>query len=109
LPFTSAEKSRAPIYRPSRKSHRRKKRNSSHANQRYQHYKEGYSVVTREDLARFYYYQPAVQRVSVVDVKVPKDLKVGYIMGAGDEIRLCCSRLAWTSRCFQQRNLPWKI
>jgi hypothetical protein len=27
-----------------------------------------------------------VQRVSIVDVKVPKDLKVGYIMGAGDEI-----------------------
>ena len=30
--------------------------------------------------------QPAAQRVSVVDVKVPKDLKVGYVMGAGDEI-----------------------
>ena len=49
-------------------------------------YEEGYSVVTREDLGTFYYYQPAVQHVSVVDVKVPKDLKVGYIMGAGDEI-----------------------
>jgi hypothetical protein len=49
-------------------------------------YDEGYSVVTREDLGTFYYYQPAMQRVSIVDVKVPKDLKVGYIMGAGDEI-----------------------
>ena len=49
-------------------------------------YAEGYSVVTREDLGTFYYYQPAEQRVSIVDVKVPKDLKVGYIMGAGDEI-----------------------
>jgi LmbE family N-acetylglucosaminyl deacetylase len=49
-------------------------------------YSEGYSLVTREDLASFYYYQPAVQRVSVVDVKVPKGLKVGYIMGAGDDI-----------------------
>jgi LmbE family N-acetylglucosaminyl deacetylase len=52
----------------------------------HQNYKEGYSVVTREDLGTFYYYQPAVQRISVVDVKVPKDLNVGYIMGAGDEI-----------------------
>jgi hypothetical protein len=51
-----------------------------------QNYKEGYSVVTREDLGTFYYYQPAVQRVSIVDVKVPKDLKVGYVMGAGDDI-----------------------
>ena len=49
-------------------------------------YGEGYAVVTREDLGTFYYYQPAVQHVSVVDVKVPKDLKVGYIMGAGDDI-----------------------
>jgi len=49
-------------------------------------YGEGYSVVTREDLGTFYYYQPALQRVSIVDVKVPKDLKIGYIMGAGDDI-----------------------
>ena len=49
-------------------------------------YNEGYSVVTRDDLGTFYYYQPAVQHVNVIDVKVPKDLKVGYIMGAGDEI-----------------------
>jgi hypothetical protein len=49
-------------------------------------YREGYTVVTREDLGTFYYYQPAVQRVSVVDVNVPKELKVGYIMGAGDTI-----------------------
>ena len=49
-------------------------------------YSEGYSLVTRDDLASAYYYQPALQRVSVVDVNVPKDLKVGYIMGAGDDI-----------------------
>ena len=49
-------------------------------------YAEGYTVVTRDDLDTFYYYQPAVQRVSVVDVKVPAELKVGYIMGAGDDI-----------------------
>jgi LmbE family N-acetylglucosaminyl deacetylase len=49
-------------------------------------YQEGYSVVTRDDLGTFYYYQPAMQRVSIVDVKIPKDLKLGYVMGAGDEI-----------------------
>lgn len=49
-------------------------------------YTEGYSLVTREDLDSFYYYQPALQRISIVDVKVPKDLTVGYVMGAGDEI-----------------------
>jgi LmbE family N-acetylglucosaminyl deacetylase len=47
---------------------------------------EGFHVVTRDDLDTFYYYQPAVQRVSLVDVKVPGGLKVGYVMGAGDDI-----------------------
>lgn len=49
-------------------------------------YSEGYSVVTREDLDTFYYYQPAVQHVSVVDVSAPPSLKIAYIMGAGDDI-----------------------
>ncbi len=49
-------------------------------------YSEGYPLVTREDLASAYYYQPALQRVSIVDVKVPAGLKVAYIPGAGDEI-----------------------
>lgn len=51
-----------------------------------QKYREGYTLVTREDLGSFYYYQPARQGVSIVDVQVPHDLKVGYIMGAGDDI-----------------------
>jgi len=49
-------------------------------------FSEGYTLVTREDLGSFYYYQPAVQRVSIVDVRAPHDLKIGYIMGAGDDI-----------------------
>jgi hypothetical protein len=49
-------------------------------------YGEGYTLVAREDLGSFYYYQPARQRVSIVDVRAPHDLKVGYIMGAGDDI-----------------------
>jgi hypothetical protein len=49
-------------------------------------FSEGYTLVTREDLGSFYYYQPALQRVSIVDVQVPHDLKVGYVMGAGDDI-----------------------
>jgi hypothetical protein len=51
-----------------------------------QNYSDGYTIVTRDDLDTFYYYQPALQRVSVVDVKVPNNLKIGYIMGAGDDI-----------------------
>lgn len=49
-------------------------------------YSEGYTLVTRVDIGSAYYYQPAIQRVSLVDVKLPADLRVGYVMGAGDDI-----------------------
>lgn len=49
-------------------------------------YSEGYTLVTRDDLGSFFYFEPAVQHISIVDVKVPPELKVGYIMGAGDDI-----------------------
>lgn len=49
-------------------------------------YVDGYSLVARPDLGGFFYYQPALQRASIVDVKIPAGLKIGYIMGAGDDI-----------------------
>jgi LmbE family N-acetylglucosaminyl deacetylase len=48
-------------------------------------YSESYQLITREDIGSFYYYRPAVQHVSIVDVTVPKDLKVAYIQGAGED------------------------
>lgn len=49
-------------------------------------YSQSYTLVTRQDLGSFYYFEPAVQHISIVDVKVPQNLKVGYVMGAGDDI-----------------------
>jgi hypothetical protein len=43
-------------------------------------------VVTRDDLGTAYYFRNATQPVSVVDVKVPGSLRVGYIPGVGDDI-----------------------
>ncbi len=56
-------------------------------------FSEEYSLVAREDLGSFYYYQPATQRVSIVDVRVPHDFKIGYIMGAGDDIPTALQQL----------------
>jgi len=49
-------------------------------------YAEGFKLLTRPDLDSFYAYHPATQNVQAVDVKLAPNLKVGYIMGAGDEI-----------------------
>jgi hypothetical protein len=68
-------------------------------------YSEGYSVVTRPDLGTAYYYQPASQRVSLVDVNVPTDLTVGYIMGAGDEIPTILGQLGINVRIITPEEL----
>jgi LmbE family N-acetylglucosaminyl deacetylase len=49
-------------------------------------YAEGFKVITRPDLDSYYAYRPATENVQAVDVKLPSQLRVGYIMGAGDEI-----------------------
>jgi LmbE family N-acetylglucosaminyl deacetylase len=49
-------------------------------------YAEGFKVITRPDLDSYYAYRPATENVQAVDVKLPPQLRVGYIMGAGDEI-----------------------
>lgn len=49
-------------------------------------YEQGFKVISRPDLDSYYAYSPATQKVQAVDVKLPARLRVGYIMGAGDEI-----------------------
>jgi hypothetical protein len=49
-------------------------------------YSEGFKIMSRPDLDSFYAYHPATQNVQAVNVKLPSGLKIGYLMGAGDEI-----------------------
>jgi LmbE family N-acetylglucosaminyl deacetylase len=49
-------------------------------------YAEGFKVITRPDLDSYYAYRPATENVQAVDVKLPGQIRVGYIMGTGDEI-----------------------
>lgn len=49
-------------------------------------YAEGFKIITRPDLDSYYAYHPATEKVQAVDVKLPPRLRVGYIMGTGDEI-----------------------
>jgi LmbE family N-acetylglucosaminyl deacetylase len=72
-------------------------------------FSEGYTLVSREDLGSFYYYQPAVQRVSIVDVKAPHDLKIGYIMGAGDDIPMVLKQVGMDVRIIPAETLGSEI
>jgi hypothetical protein len=49
-------------------------------------YTEGYDVIEHRDLETRYLYHPAATKVRGVDVKVAPNLKVGYVMGVGDDV-----------------------
>jgi LmbE family N-acetylglucosaminyl deacetylase len=45
----------------------------------------GYSVISYPHIETHYIYRPATAKVEVFDVKVAGGLKVGYVMGSGDD------------------------
>jgi LmbE family N-acetylglucosaminyl deacetylase len=49
-------------------------------------YTQGYDVIEHRDLETRYLYHPAATQVRGIDVKVAANLKVGYVMGVGDEV-----------------------
>ena len=49
-------------------------------------YGEGYRVIAHRDLEPRHLYRDAVTEIRAIDVKVAPGLKVGYIMGVGDEM-----------------------
>src|SRR5271170_7378227 len=49
-------------------------------------FSEGVQQVGYPGVRPYYYYHPATYRARGVDVKVAPNLKVGYIMGTGDEV-----------------------
>jgi hypothetical protein len=67
---------------------------------------QGFDVVSRSDLDTFYYYYPAALDVSAVNVKVPPHLRVGYIMGAGDEIPATLKQLGIDVEVIPPAALP---
>ena len=49
-------------------------------------YKEGFTTVTWPGLRPYPSYRPATYRTTGVDLQTPADLKVGYIMGTGEDV-----------------------
>jgi LmbE family N-acetylglucosaminyl deacetylase len=47
---------------------------------------EGFTTAGYPGLRPYYLYSPATYRLRAVDVKLPPNLKVGYIMGTGDDV-----------------------
>ncbi len=54
---------------------------------------EGFVEISAPDVGRCDWYRPATHSVRGVDIDLPKDLRVAYVMGSGDEIPAALSFL----------------
>lgn len=66
---------------------------------------EGYTTITARDLGRNYFFRPALKRLRVVDVKVAEGLRVGYVMGSGDNVPLALGELGVQTHLLDSADL----
>ncbi|MEP7119243.1 MAG: PIG-L family deacetylase, partial [Acidobacteriota bacterium] len=68
-------------------------------------YREGYELIDQRDLDLGYLYRPATVAVRGIDVTVLPNLKVGYVMGVGDQVPLGLQQLGATVTLLGEREL----
>ena len=68
-------------------------------------YREGYEVVDHRDLEVRYLYRPAITEVRGVDVTTVAGLKVGYVMGIGDQVPMGLQQLGAQVTLLGERDL----
>ncbi|HXW08547.1 MAG TPA: PIG-L family deacetylase [Vicinamibacterales bacterium] len=56
-------------------------------------YRDGYTVLRHRDLETRYLYRPATSTVRGVDVEIAAGLRVGYVMGVGDDVPSALAQL----------------
>ena len=68
-------------------------------------YKEGYDVLEHRDLETRYLFHPSSIQVRGIDVRVAPDLRVGYVMGIGDEVPAAIAQLGATVTMLGEQDL----
>ena len=68
-------------------------------------YREGYQAITYPDLETRYLFREAHSVLRGVDVKLPGNLTVGYIMGIGDDIPAAISQLGLQVHLLESSDL----
>jgi LmbE family N-acetylglucosaminyl deacetylase len=68
-------------------------------------YREGYELIDQRDLELRYLYRPSTADVRGVDVAIVPGLKVGYVMGIGDQVPLGLQQLGAQVTLLGEREL----
>lgn len=68
-------------------------------------YREGYTTIRHRDLETRYLYREATASVRGADVKIAPGVKVGYVMGVGDEVPAGLAQLGIDVQLLGERDL----
>jgi hypothetical protein len=68
-------------------------------------YTEGYAIIAKRDLETRLLYRPSTISVRGIDVAVPAGLKVGYVMGVGDQVPSGIAQLGATVTLLGEKEL----
>ena len=68
-------------------------------------YREGYETIDYRDLEARHLYRPSTDRVRGIDVETVPGLKIGYVMGIGDQVPLGIRQLGYTVTLLDEREL----
>jgi len=68
-------------------------------------YAEGFDVIEHRDLETRYLYRPAATVVRGVDVRMAPELRVGYVMGVGDDVPAGIAQLGAQVRLLDAQDL----
>jgi LmbE family N-acetylglucosaminyl deacetylase len=68
-------------------------------------YRQGYTTIRHRDLETRYLYRDAVASVRGVDVKIAPGLRVGYVMGIGDEVPSGLAQLGVDVQLLREQDL----
>ena len=70
-------------------------------------FRRGFEVVEYPHIRRYHIYDAADASLKVIDVRVPPNLKVGYIMGVGDQVPPAIAQLGASVEMISADDLAW--
>src|SRR5581483_1076064 len=67
----------------------------------------GFQVVEYPHIRRYHIYDPAHTVVKVIDVRTPPNLRIGYVMGVGDQVPPAIEQLGAQVEMLNADDLAW--
>ena len=72
-----------------------------------QEFDRGFQVVEYPHIRRYHIYDSADATLKVTDVRLPENLKVGYVMGVGDQVPQAIEQLGASLEMISSEDLAW--